>query len=408
MKRWVSTLLVLLLVLSLAGCGSGAEKAELAPTPAASSTTPESAPTPEPTQTPEPTPTPKTRPIAVDENGFISTGQEIADGFMEMLVPGALFKSVTPIVEKTDITWDEQYKEFVITCGLKESEGHIYFFDGTNFQGKDGIPSDMVVLSFSLPNASQEEQETFVTYARALIYLCSTCKSGTDANEILKLALGNQNVGSWPDNWIENDAMKYNVILDADDDGVPWYYLAIKGGGSAIADETGFKVTTGRLFTALESLISDALSDFYVGKGVSIDRYLPYYPEILELKYNPGTTYISPFKNYSFDNTQRPEGPEDDDDSFTCILINGYDQFADFDMDAAIEKLSAAAIYLSSGKITSYSDALAFYRQVKELNGKFVQDGALEYAYVKTQIDSKDGKPIYEIDFFIREISAYK
>lgn len=267
----------------------------------------------------------------------------------------------------------------------------------------------MVVLAFSMAEGNQQELETFVTYARDLIYLCSTCSGGLEANEIFKTINSDSYINT--NNWAEHDGMKYNLMLNTDPDGNPCFYLSIKqsrhGRGRFIADEKGFCASVGETFAAVEALIADPNSAFYMGKDASVDRYLPYYPESLELTYNPGKVYITPFKKFSLNSTEKHVLPETDDDIFTFIMVNGFDQYDGFDMDAEIKKLSCALLTLIDETFMDPAYAGAFFDSLYNRNGEPVTIGPFDFCFHKEQIDSRNGRPIYEVEFFIRETAAY-
>ena len=388
--RWMKpTALVLLAVFVcclLAGCGNGAGSQSQ---PAAPAATPTSAPTavPEPHDEPTSTPAPKTRPIAVDENGFIATGREIADGFMEMIKPGFLFKSVTPIVEQTSIEWDSQHSEYTIRCGLPDCVGHIGFYSGGIFESRDVVPSEVVVLSFPLTNASQEEQETFVSYARALVYLCSTCESGLEANELLQSAL------SYADDsmskWVEHGAMKYNLTLTTGSDGAPLFFLSIKGpehGSTAAApssqasgtaslptcgaavNKNGFCVNTGTLFDMVEALITNKNSDFYAGEVAEIKRS----DGICSIRY-PDSDAL-----FSIMPSKKDEGTLNDNSPFTLIIFISLN-LSENDTTALLN-IGSAVLYLTDPDLSSYKLASDTMTALLKDMGKWTQKGKMEYS----------------------------
>ena len=164
MKRWLAVLLAVLLMVSTLGCGGSTDSSE-PKTEVSTDATYE--PKSDAAPTPEPTSEPKTRPIAVDPDGFTSTGREIADGFLELLIPGYLFKSVSAVVEKTGLEWDSQHKQYELSCGLPSCRGMLWFYSESaqelQLEDRDVIPSDMVVLAFSMAEGNQQELETFVT-----------------------------------------------------------------------------------------------------------------------------------------------------------------------------------------------------------------------------------------------------
>lgn len=410
MKRWLAVLLAVLLMVSTLGCGGSTDSSE-PKTETLPAATPEQEAVAAPT--PEPTSKSKTRPIAVDADGFTSTGREIADGFLELLIPGYLFKSVSAFVEKTDLEWDAQHNQYELSCGLPTCKGMLWFYSESaqklQLLDRDVIPSDMVVFAFSMAEGNQQELETFVTYARDLIYLCSTCAGGLEANEIFKTINSDSYINT--SNWAEHDGMKYNLMLNSDPDGRPCFYLSIKqsgqGKGRFIAGEKGFCASVGETFTAVEAMIEDPSSSFYVGKDVSVDRYLPYYPECLELTFNPGKVYVTPFKKYSLNAAEKHVLPETDDETFTFIMVNGFDQYDGFDMDAEIKRLSCALLTLIDETFKDPVFAEAFFDSLYNRNGEPVTIGPFDFCFRKEQIDFRNGRPIYEVEFFIRETAAY-
>ena len=166
------------------------------------------------------------RPIVVDKNGFISNGASIAEGMIEMLKPGILFKSVSSDVEKTKIDWQEN--EYIISCGNSNVSGTISFLDSISekSEGKDDIPSDIVLLSITMKNPGKEEVSAFASYGRAFIYLCSTCNSGVEANDIF-IEIQDENYLN-TQKWVSKDGMEYNMQGEQNTDGSITYYIAVR------------------------------------------------------------------------------------------------------------------------------------------------------------------------------------
>lgn len=183
-------------------------------------------------------------------------------------------------------------------------------------------------------------------------------------------------------------------------------YAIAENEKASISGEAGFTVATGELFTAVENLLSSKESDFYIGKDVSFDRYMPFYPEILEISYHSfgdANVHVTPLIKYSPNDVRNNILPEEDSDPFSLVQVSGIDQYSGFDMGEAVEKVSAAIIYLTNKKITNYKDAVDFFRAIKVMNGAYAQDGPFRYSYAKQFLGNHGGHDFYSFEFLVEE-----
>ena len=174
----------------------------------------------------------------------------------------------------------------------------------------------------------------------------------------------------------------------------------------SVSGQNGFAVTTGELFTMLEDLLSDKSSDFYVGDNVSFGRYMPFYPETLEiayLSYGDANVHVMPALKYTPNHAMETVLPEADSDPFTSINVSGIDQYSGFDMEQAVEKVSAAVIYLTREQIVDYDDAVAFYRSLKQIGGDYGRDGLFAYRSEKEFLGNHGGHDFYSFVFNVKE-----
>ena len=85
------------------------------------------------------------------------------------------------------------------------------------------ILSAPCLLFFS---AVLEEVSAFASYGRAFIYLCSTCNSGVEANDIF-IEIQDENYLN-TQKWVPKDGMEYNMQGEQNTAGSITYYIAVR------------------------------------------------------------------------------------------------------------------------------------------------------------------------------------
>ena len=156
----------------------------------------------------------------------------------------------------------------------------------------------------------------------------------------------------------------------------------------------------------LENLLGDKNSDFYIGDNIAFGRYMPFYPEIFQISYlshGKAIVHVMPAKRYTPHDARNTVLPEGDNDTFTCINVSGIDQYSGFDMEQAVEKVSAAIIYLTREQIVDYNDAVDFYRTLKQLGGDYGRADLFAYRSEKEFIGNQGGYDFYSFEFDVKE-----